>query len=74
MTITANMPNREAIPGFLNQAASLLNTMGEKMLERIPLSRFNGEEDMKRLIALLATEAEGHVTGQNIAVDGDTMC
>ncbi|SFR63544.1 gluconate 5-dehydrogenase [Marinobacter daqiaonensis] len=61
-------------PGFFpsKMANGLLDTMGEKMLERIPLNRFGGEEDMKGLIALLATEAGRHITGQNIAIDGGT--
>ncbi|WP_372957891.1 SDR family oxidoreductase [Marinobacter sp.] len=61
-------------PGFFpsKMANGLLDAMGEKMLERIPLNRFGGEEDMKGLIALLATEAGRHITGQNIAIDGGT--
>jgi gluconate 5-dehydrogenase len=61
-------------PGFFpsKMANGLLDAMGEKMLERIPLNRFGGEEDMKGLIALLATEAGRHITGQCIAIDGGT--
>lgn len=62
-------------PGFFptKMASGLMDVMGEKMLERIPLSRFGGEEDMKGVIALLATEAGRHITGQNIVIDGGTM-
>lgn len=61
-------------PGFFpsKMANGLLDAMGDKMLERIPLNRFGGEEDMKGLTALLATEAGRHITGQCIAIDGGT--
>lgn len=62
-------------PGFFpsKMANGLLDAMGDKMLERIPLNRYGGEEDMKGLTALLATEAGRHITGQAIAIDGGTM-
>ena len=61
-------------PGFFPSKMSqgLLDAMGETMLSRIPLNRFGGEEDMKGLAVLLASEAGRHITGQNIAVDGGT--
>lgn len=62
-------------PGFFpsKMADGLLDAMGDKMMERIPLKRFGGEEDMKGLTALLASEAGRHITGQAIAIDGGTM-
>ncbi|WP_339799426.1 SDR family oxidoreductase [uncultured Marinobacter sp.] len=62
-------------PGFFpsKMANGLLDAMGDKMLERIPLNRYGGDEDMKGLTALLATEAGRHITGQAIAIDGGTM-
>lgn len=59
-------------PGFFpsKMTSGVLDTMGEKIIERTPLNRFGGEEDIKGLIALLATEAGRHITGQNISVDG----
>ncbi len=62
-------------PGFFPSKMSqgLIDAMGEKMLERIPLNRFGGEEDLKGVTALLASEAGRHMTGQCITVDGGTL-
>ena len=62
-------------PGFFPSKMSqgLLDAHGEKMLERIPLKRFGGEEDLKGAALLLASEAGRHITGQALAVDGGTL-
>ena len=62
-------------PGFFPSKMSqgLLDAQGDKMLERIPLKRFGGEEDLKGAAVLLASEAGRHVTGQCLAVDGGTL-
>ena len=62
-------------PGFFPSKMSqgLLETQGEKMLERIPLNRFGGEEDLKGAAVLMASEAGRHITGQCLAVDGGTL-
>ncbi|KPP97517.1 SDR family oxidoreductase [Marinobacter sp. HL-58] len=62
-------------PGFFPSKMSqgLLDAQGEKMLERIPLNRFGGEEDLKGAAVLLASEAGRHITGQCLAVDGGTL-
>jgi gluconate 5-dehydrogenase len=61
-------------PGFFPSKMSqgLLYATGDQMMARIPLNRFGGEEDIKGLAALLASEAGRHITGQNIAVYGGT--
>jgi NAD(P)-dependent dehydrogenase (short-subunit alcohol dehydrogenase family) len=38
--------------------------------EWTPTRRLGGDEDLKRLAVLLASEASRHITGQAIAVDG----
>ncbi len=43
---------------------------GKKMLERILLKRFGGEEDLKGAIVFLASKASDYVTGQILCVDG----
>tara|TARA_R110000850_G_scaffold80308_1_gene172764 strand:- start:65 stop:838 length:774 start_codon:yes stop_codon:yes gene_type:complete len=62
-------------PGFFPSKMSqgLLDAQGDKMLERIPLKRFGGEEDLKGAAVLLASEAGRHITGQCLAVDGGTL-
>ncbi|MDI9243880.1 SDR family oxidoreductase [Marinobacter sp. CHS3-4] len=62
-------------PGFFPSKMSqgLLDAQGEKMLERIPLNRFGGEEDLKGAAVLLASEAGRHITGQALTVDGGTL-
>ena len=62
-------------PGFFPSKMSqgLLDAQGETMLERIPLKRFGGEEDLKGAAVLLASEAGRHITGQCLAVDGGTL-
>lgn len=62
-------------PGFFPSRMSqgLLDAQGDTMLERIPLNRFGGEEDLKGAAVLLASEAGRHITGQCLAVDGGTL-
>ncbi|WP_286221168.1 SDR family oxidoreductase [Marinobacter apostichopi] len=62
-------------PGFFPSKMSqgLLETQGENMLQRIPLNRFGGEEDLKGAAVLMASEAGRHITGQCLAVDGGTL-
>ena len=43
---------------------------GQLILERTPMQRFGGDEDLKGLAVLLASDAAGYITGQAIAVDG----
>ena len=47
-----------------------LDTAGKMVAELTPTKRLGGEEDLKGLAVLLASEASRHITGQAIAVDG----
>lgn len=62
-------------PGFFPSKMSqgLLDAQGDTMLERIPLNRLGGEEDLKGAAVLMASEAGRHITGQCLAVDGGTL-
>jgi NAD(P)-dependent dehydrogenase (short-subunit alcohol dehydrogenase family) len=51
--------------------AGTLATLGEeKLLAGTPLGRLGGEEDLKGLTLLYASDAGRHITGQWVAVDG----
>lgn len=62
-------------PGFFPSKMSqgLLDANGEKMLDRIPLNRFGGDDDLKGPALLLASAAGRHITGQALVVDGGTL-
>ena len=45
-----------------------------RILEHTPLGRLGTDEDLKGLALLLASDASGFMTGQNIAVDGGASC
>jgi gluconate 5-dehydrogenase len=51
-------------------AKILVDTMSQVIKAATPLGRIGGAEDLKGIVALLATEAGRHITGQAIAVDG----
>jgi NAD(P)-dependent dehydrogenase (short-subunit alcohol dehydrogenase family) len=59
-------------PGFFpsKMTRATLQTVGEKVRDMTPNRRLGGDEDLKGLAALLASEASRHITGQAIAVDG----
>jgi NAD(P)-dependent dehydrogenase (short-subunit alcohol dehydrogenase family) len=59
-------------PGFFPSKMSrgALEKIGEKVVASSPLHRLGNEEDLKGVVALLASDAARHITGQIIAVDG----
>ena len=59
-------------PGFFSSrmADEVIEKMGQKLLDKIPLGRIGGEEDLKGIAVFLASEASRHITGQAISVDG----
>jgi NAD(P)-dependent dehydrogenase (short-subunit alcohol dehydrogenase family) len=59
-------------PGFFpsKMTHATLETAGKMILEWTPTRRLGGDEDLKGLAVLLASEASRHITGQAIAVDG----
>jgi gluconate 5-dehydrogenase len=59
-------------PGFFPSKMSrgVLEKIGEKIVASSPLHRLGNEEDLKGIVALLASDASRHITGQIIGVDG----
>lgn len=59
-------------PGFIqtDMTAALGQEIITKAKERIPLGRLGQPEDVAALVAFLASDAAGYITGQVIGVDG----
>jgi NAD(P)-dependent dehydrogenase (short-subunit alcohol dehydrogenase family) len=59
-------------PGFFpsKMTKTALERLGEKIIAHTPLKRLGDGEDLKGVVALLASDASRHITGQIIAVDG----
>ena len=59
-------------PGFFQSkmAQGLLEQIQRQVIAHTPLARLGGEQDLKGVAVLLASDASCHITGQIIAVDG----
>ena len=59
-------------PGFFptKLAGGLIEKLGPAVVERTPLGRLGGDEDLKGAVVFLASDASRHVTGEALAVDG----
>lgn len=59
-------------PGFFHSkmADKLIENNEKMILELTPSGRIGGEQDLKGLAVLLASDASAHINGQAIAVDG----
>jgi len=59
-------------PGFFpsKMTHAILGRIGDTTIAQTPLARLGGEEDLKGLAALFASDASAHITGQIVTVDG----
>jgi len=59
-------------PGYIrtDMTAKISEAMQQKVLERIPLSRFGESSDVAGVCLFLASPAANYMTGQTIVVDG----
>jgi NAD(P)-dependent dehydrogenase (short-subunit alcohol dehydrogenase family) len=60
-----NVRMNNVLPGFINSFPET-----EEWRMRIPMGRYGTSEEVAELIALLATDRGGYITGQNIRIDG----
>jgi len=60
-----NIRMNNVLPGFTDSLA-----VKEEFRKRIPMGRYGKVEEVAELIALLASERGGYITGQNIRIDG----
>jgi len=47
-----------------------LQAMSDRLISRIPLGRYGGDQDLKGVIVFLGSAASDYITGQQIVIDG----
>lgn len=62
-------------PGYFpsRMAEANLARWEDRVIQYTPLGKLGGEDDLKGLALLLASDAGGHITGQTIIVDGGAV-
>ena len=66
--ITVNAIAPGFFPSKMSQGA--LKVIAERVIASTPLHRLGDDQDLKGIVALLASDASRHITGQIVAVDG----
>jgi gluconate 5-dehydrogenase len=59
-------------PGFFpsKMTRATLEKIADRVIAEAPLRRLGGDEDLKGVAVLFASDAAQHITGQIVAVDG----
>jgi NAD(P)-dependent dehydrogenase (short-subunit alcohol dehydrogenase family) len=60
-----NIRMNNVLPGFIDSFPEK-----REVLDRIPMGRYGKVEEVSAVIAFLASEGAGYITGQNLRVDG----
>ncbi|MDO1581415.1 SDR family oxidoreductase [Rhizobium oryzicola] len=60
-----NIRMNNVLPGFIDSFPEK-----EEIVSRIPMGRYGQVDEVAELIALLASDRGGYITGQNIRIDG----
>jgi gluconate 5-dehydrogenase len=62
-------------PGFFptKMTKGIMEMLGDQVAAKAPLKRMGGPEDLKGIVALLASDASAFITGQIVAVDGGVV-
>jgi NAD(P)-dependent dehydrogenase (short-subunit alcohol dehydrogenase family) len=53
------------LPGFIDSLPE-----SDTLRERIPMGRYGKMAEVSELVAFLASDRSGYITGQNIRIDG----
>ena len=61
----ANIRMNNVLPGFIDSLPEK-----QEFRDRIPMNRYGKTEEIASVIAFLASDGAGYITGQNIRVDG----
>ncbi len=60
-----NIRMNNVLPGFIDSLPEK-----QELRQRIPMGRYGRTEEVSELIAFLASDRAGYITGQNIRIDG----
>jgi len=66
--ITVNAIAPGVFPSKMSQG--MIDRSEQYIMQQTPMKRLGGEEDLKGVVLLLASDASAYITGQTIAVDG----